>query len=290
MPGLFGRAFLPTLGGRSLYIESAQNARVKTWANLKSKKGRQTSGTFLVEGERLVMEALQSHFSIEAVLWDVGTDELSDVVQHACEARGIKVIELSPAAFNAVSDTVTPQGIAAVVGMPSPVGMGKFDGNQTALVVDGVQDPGNLGTLLRSADAFGVGVLCCGTGSVDPYAPKVVRASMGGIFRLNVVVQSSARFIEAWKQKHPDGQVVTTRAQAHTPCFQVDFCQPTLLLIGSEAAGVSEEAGNLADLEIAIPMEVGAESLNAGMAGSILLYEAYRQRQTLGEVTVSHDS
>lgn len=259
-----------------MYIESPQNARIRAWSRLKDKRGRQQSGEFLVEGVRLVEELLRSTLETVAVVWDVGTDELPDTLTEAAMERGVPLLEASPGAFAVLSDTVTPQGVLAVARMPLTA--------QTpappdqVLVLDGVQDPGNVGTLLRSADAFRMGQVCCGRGTVDPFAPKVVRASMGGLFRVPVVSADTVAYLQTWRTRWPDGQIVHARAHAEAACHELNFRRPTLLLVGSEASGVSPEAASLADTQVRIPMSEAAESLNAAVAGSILLYEMFRQR------------
>jgi RNA methyltransferase, TrmH family len=258
-----------------MFIESPQNARIKVWRQLKTKKGRLEHGLYVIEGIRLVEEALHSDVELAAVLWDVGCDELPDYITE--QPRVAKVFhELSPAAFAEVSDTTTPQGLIAIAKLPVDVSL--KDLSAQAVLLDGVQDPGNVGTLLRSADAFGFRQICCGTGTVDPFAPKVVRASMGGMFRSAVTAMDSVAWIEAWLRCHPDGQVVVTAADAPKVCHEVDLTGACLLVIGSEAFGVSEAVRNLATLHVQIPMVAGAESLNAAIAGSVLLYESLRQR------------
>ncbi|MCL6516054.1 MAG: RNA methyltransferase [Alicyclobacillus sp.] len=232
---------------------------------------------FLIEGRRLVEEALQSDLSIAAFLWNTGGDEPPADVLDRVRARGIPVYELSVQAFGAVSDTVTPQGCIAVAKMPAP-------GDTPAarpldLLLDGLQDPGNVGTLIRTAHALGATGVCCGTGTVDPYAPKVVRASMGGLFHLPVTVAESVDHIRRWKDLHPQGRVVVAMADAATACDELDLRCPLLMVIGSEASGVSAEVARLASDAVRIPMPGGAESLNAAVSGAILLYEAARQRR-----------
>lgn len=263
-----------------MLIESPQNPRVHRWGQLKTKKGRREHGAFLVEGARLVEESLRSSFEVEAVLWDVGTDELPTHLTDAAKERGVPVFELSPRAFAEVSDTVTPQGVISVVRTsdahvpPSQVRFG--------LVLDGLRDPGNLGTLLRSADAFGADVVYCGSETVDPLAPKVVRASMGGIFRVPVQTGDTAALVEAWRTAWPNGQVALAAADATADCDEVDFRQPTLIVVGGEAFGASEVAVLQANVRVRIPMTGMADSLNAAIAGSVLLYEASRQRRAEG--------
>jgi RNA methyltransferase, TrmH family len=258
-----------------MFLESPQNPRVRTWSGLKTKKGRSQEGEFIVEGMRLVEELLDSDLDVSALLWDVGTDELPRHLLAKASARELSPWELSPKAFEAVSDTVTPQGIIAIARLPQS-DLPSMPSH--VMVLDGVQDPGNVGTLIRSAEAFGFQTMFCGTGTVDPYAPKVVRASMGGLFRLDVFSGDSVDFIQSWKSQWPNGQVVLTTAHADISCKEADLSLPSLVLIGSEAFGVSTAAADLATLPVKIPMSGHTESLNAAIAGSVVMYEVFRQR------------
>lgn len=258
-----------------MFIESPQNARIKVWRQLKTKKGRMEHGQYLIEGMRLVEEALQSNVELIAVLWDVGTNELPESLHS--HPRVAKVLhELAPAAFAEVSDTSTSQGLIAVAKLPVAISTQALSAQ--AVLLDGVQDPGNVGTLLRSADAFGFRQVCCGTGTADPFSPKVVRASMGGLFRTSVSTMDSVAWIQAWKSNHPEGQIVVAAADAPHACHEASLTGDCLLVIGSEAFGVSEAVERLATVRVQIPMIDGAESLNAAIAGSVLLYESLRQR------------
>ncbi|MCL6445513.1 MAG: RNA methyltransferase [Alicyclobacillus sp.] len=257
-------------------IESPSNARVRAWSQLKTRKGRKQQGQFLVEGVRLVRELLASSLDIVVLLWDVGTDELSEDVAALASARGVPIVELAPSAFAEISDTATPQGVIAVARIPEEhPGFTPANG----LVLDGVQDPGNVGTLIRTAEAFGVTAVCCGTGTADPYAPKVVRATMGGLFRTHVVDTDTLSYVARWRNRWPQGRVVVAAASGEVTCEKAELSGPVLLVVGSEAAGVSEVVEAAADVRVRIPMVGLAESLNAAVAGSILLYEVFRQQQ-----------
>lgn len=259
-----------------MYIESPQNVRVRAWSQLKSKKGRTRDGLFLVEGRRLIDELTASTYDIEVLLWNVATDEPPEHLRQHQKIRR-HVYELSPAAFAQVSDTSTSQGLIAVASMPKELHAPPT--SSCAVLLDGVQDPGNVGTLLRSCEAFGFLSVCCGTNTVDPFSPKVVRAAMGGMFRLELSTEQSLSYIEQWQRAYPNGQVVVTAAESDELCYLADMGKPTLLIIGSEAFGASDAVRNQADKSVAIPMTATTESLNAAVAGSILLYEVYRQRR-----------
>ncbi|AEJ44194.1 tRNA/rRNA methyltransferase (SpoU) [Alicyclobacillus acidocaldarius subsp. acidocaldarius Tc-4-1] len=255
-----------------VYIESAHNDRVRAWARLKTRRGRERMGLFLVEGERLVAELLHSPLRLEALLWNVASDEPPGPLWRHPKADGRRY-ELSPQAFAAVADTETPQGVMAVAAIPQA----EPRYGPRVLVLDAIQDPGNVGTLVRSAEAFGFGEIVFGTGTVDPYAPKVVRASMGGLFRVNAVAGDAKAYLRAWRDRHPDGVVVATAADARERCDEAPMAGEVAVVIGNEARGVSDAVRQWAQRCVAIPMAGKAESLNAAMAGTILLYEAYRQ-------------
>lgn len=257
-----------------MFIESSANEKVKKWRKLKTKKGRKEQQLFLVEGIRLVEELLQSSWEPVYLLWDVGTEELSEKVVEKAKKRNTVIVEMSPAAFAAVSDTVTPQGVMVIAALPptSPVYP------EHVLLLDEVQDPGNAGTLLRAAEAFGLEEVVCSMGTVDPFAPKVVRAAMGGLFHLRVQAIDALPYIHTWSETWPQGQVISTQAAAEHQCHEADFTKPTLLIVGSEATGVSDKLIEASDNTVQIPMSGQAESLNAAMAGSILMYEMLRQR------------
>ncbi|MCL6633126.1 MAG: RNA methyltransferase [Alicyclobacillus herbarius] len=256
-----------------MYIDSPANDRVRAWARLKTRRGRTQQRAFLAEGPRQLQEALAARVEILAVLWDVSRDELDTEVQRELARRSIPFVELSPQAFAAVSDTVTPQGVISVIRLPEP---GAVKLPARCVMLDGIQDPGNVGTLLRTAEAFGLTHVCCAKGTADPFAPKVVRAAMGGLFRLTVIEQSALDFVRDWRAEWPDGQVLAAGADGSAECHRLDYRRPTLMVIGSEAHGVSEPVQQAADHEVRIPMPGGAESLNAAVAGAILLYEMTR--------------
>jgi len=254
------------------YIESTHNDRVRAWARLKTRRGRERAGLSLVEGERLVADLLKSSLRLEALLWNVASDEPPEALWRHPKADGRR-FELSPQAFAAVADTETPQGLMAIAAVPQhEPGYGP-----RVLVLDGVQDPGNVGTLVRSAEAFGFGEVVIGPGTADPYAPKVVRASMGGLFRVHAIACGVEHYLRVWRDRHPGGVVVATAADAVDRCDEAPMAGEVAVIIGNEARGVSDGARRLAHRCVAIPMAGEADSLNAAMAGTILLYEAYRQ-------------
>jgi TrmH family RNA methyltransferase len=174
--------------------------------------------------------------------------------------------------MKAMADTVTPQGILAVVPF---VELSPPSHPSLSLVVDRLRDPGNLGTILRSAHAAGVEQVILAPKTVDPYNPKVVRGAMGAHFRLPIKVLSWPEIADALAGV----QILLADVQGEQAHYEVDWTRPSALIIGGEAYGASREAKQLATATIAIPMHGGAESLNAAVAVSVILFEAARQRR-----------
>lgn len=229
---------------------------------------------FVLEGVRLALDALESGAPLELALY--APERLrATSLGAALLGRLAALPQATPATDQVVaaaSDTVHPQGVVAVARWPE-----REPGRPgLVLVLDALQDPGNLGTLLRSAEAVGAAEVLCAPGAADLYAPKVVRAAMGAHFRL-----AMAQDIE-WDEL--DGRlalvdhVYAADAGATMPYYAADWRQPCALVIGNEAGGLSDDARARATKLIGIPMRGGAESLNAAVAGSVILFEALRQR------------
>ncbi|NEW09816.1 RNA methyltransferase [Paenibacillus sp. SYP-B3998] len=256
-------------------IMSVQNARVKEWAQLLERRGREKQGKYLIEGFHLVEEALRAEAPVETIVYSLEKglpDGLSALAPETMEWIGV-----SQAVLEKCSDTQTPQGIMAVVAKPSldldELLSGEYD---LAVVLDGVQDPGNLGTIIRSADAVGANAVVLGRGTVDLYNPKTIRSTMGSMYHLPIV---EADLLELLPRARKRGvRLVTTSLQAQCSCYDTDLRQPTWLILGNEAKGVSPEVAAQSDVQVIIPMQGKAESLNVAMAATVLLFEASRQR------------
>ncbi|ASS74591.1 hypothetical protein CIG75_06005 [Tumebacillus algifaecis] len=260
-------------------ITSVKNNRVKDWAALKQKKYRTQTGLYIAEGVRLVEDALASGAPIEAIL--VSGDLQSgryDKIVNGVASQNIQVYEVTEQVMEHVSDTKTPQGVIAVlrqtIGDPHDFLENKTD--PLYLVLDGIQDPGNLGTMIRTADAVGATGVFLGKTCVDLYNPKVVRSTMGSMYHLPLFEVDLELFLPAMKRQGV--RVVGTTTDADKTVFQHDFTIGTALVIGSEAHGLSAGIADLVDHSIALPMPGQAESLNAAIASSVMLYEALRQR------------
>lgn len=241
----------------------------------RDKQERETAGLAVLEGVRLAEEALQAGVHLEYVLYSdhLLERERGAALLAALQAAGARTVPAAPEALDRAADTKSPQGIVAVF---RPRAWRAEDLKPGLVVVlDGVQDPGNLGTVIRTAEAFGAaGVVAAG--GVDPLNPKVIRGAMGSLFRLPVLTGEAGEVLRVLK-----GQgrriLVADAGGALTP-WTAPLASSTVLVIGNEGAGPSEAARSLADGVISIPMEGPTESLNAGVAASLLIYEAMRQR------------
>jgi len=227
----------------------------------------------MIEGVRLVEEALDNGFSPRLALYvpeQLEETPRGQQLSARLAATGT-AFATTPAILDTIADTVTPQGVVAAVPMPElparPTGL--------VLILDSVRDPGNCGTILRTAEAAGVSVVYLAPGTADPFSPKVVRAGMGAHFRLPMRVAPWSEIASAVAGR----QLLLAESEAELPYDQVDWRRPTALLIGGEAEGASPEAQQLQPTPIAIPMAGGAESLNAAIAAAVLLFEALRQQR-----------
>ncbi len=254
-------------------ITSAQNPKLKLIRSLTGRpRDRRKAGAFLAEGIRLVEEAMAAGWPFQFVLHAETLNERGRRLVNGLAASRIMVEPVTNELLHAISDTETSQGILAVldlVTLPLPGHPDFF------LIVDQVRDPGNLGTLLRTAAAAGVQAVLIPPETVDPYTPKVVRAGMGAHFRVPVLTMT-------WDQIRvlTGGlELYLADLDGEVNCWQADFRIPLGLVIGGEATGASAQARQLANRSVSIPMPGRMESLNAGVAGAILMFEVIRQRE-----------
>jgi RNA methyltransferase, TrmH family len=254
-------------------ITSSQNPKIKlVRALLGRAKERREAGAFVVEGVRLLEEAETRDWKFRFALYDGSLNARGSSLVESLLSRGIEVEEVSNRLMKLLSDTETPQGILAVLEFnPYPIP----DALDFILIPDQIRDPGNLGTLLRTAAAAGVQAVFLPPETTDAFAPKVVRSGMGAHFRLPI---QPMRW-EKIRREAKDLQVYLADMDG-TSCWETDLRPPLALIIGSEAEGASEEARELATQKISIPMSGDIESLNAGVAGSVLMFEVVRQRSS----------
>ncbi len=236
---------------------------------------------FVIEGERSVADALGRGVLPRVVLVREDWAPQSSVLPSLMMAAPV-VRHASRAVFDSVSDVETPAGVMAVVPMGTPPDPALPLG--LALLIDQVRDPGNMGTLIRSAAGFGAACVLTTASSVEPYNPKAVRAAMGSHFAVPI-----GPFDPPWSDRSRDGctQIVVAAGEAGVPPEAVDWSLPSVLVIGNEAHGVSADIRSIATVSVSIPMANGVESLNAGIAGAVILSDAARQRRINGVTSVA---
>lgn len=257
--GVFNPLLNISLIGWGIMITSLQNKQVKDWVKLHTRKGRMKTGTFLIEGHHLVEEAHNSE-------WDIKELIVQQDIQVPSWAESVTVNIVNEAVFKHIAQTTTPQGIAAVVYMAQPK---KITGNEV-LLIDQVQDPGNLGTMIRTADAAGFSAVILGNGTVDMYNDKVIRASQGSIFHLPILEGNLIDYIKMLKE---DGFSIWAAALEQSQLYhEVEKQNKIALIVGNEGAGIQENFLKEADTIVKIPIYGQAESLNVSIAAGILMY------------------
>jgi RNA methyltransferase, TrmH family len=259
-----------------LMITSTANERVRLARSLNQASGRRRERAYLVEGVRLVEEVLRAGIAPRLTLVDVEAMRQTDRGDALLEALGSAAgyLEASEKVLASVSEMVTPQGVVAVV--PLPEYHLPQDAGPLVLILDGVRDPGNLGTILRAAEATGIVRVVAAVGCVDPFGPKAVRAGMGAHFHLDVLAEADWADVARLVGDRPTWLATMRGGMLYD---MVDWGLDSALIVGGEAAGASGEAAALATGLVSIPMAGRAESLNAAMAASVLVFEAARQRR-----------
>lgn len=255
-------------------IVSNQNPKVKlVRALLQRPQARREHRAFVIEGVRLAEEALMAKCPAKFVLYTPDLSERGKAVVEGFSTRGVPTEMVSERVFRSTSETKTPQGILVVLSaiiFDPPASM------DFILILDSIQDPGNLGTILRTAAAVGCNAVFLTPGTVDPFSPKVVRAAMGAHFRLPIRQTTWEETRTLVQQQSL--QCILASPDAVTSYTKADLRVPLALILGSEAEGTSAHAHELADLHISIPMPGGMESLNVAVAAGVLMYEVIRQR------------
>jgi RNA methyltransferase, TrmH family len=261
-------------------ITSIRNPKVQMVRALNAQaKARREAGAFVIEGVRLVEEAHAQGWLPEWVLYSQSISPRGMQLVQSYRDRDIQVEQVAPAVLKAASDTENPQGILAVLPLKQ---LSVAADPNFVLILDGVSDPGNLGTILRTASAAGVEAVLLTTGSTDPFAPKVVRAGMGAHFHLPIRTCSWDEIVKYLAPEGTDPRMKVYLADAAGPLSytQAAFKSPLALIVGGEAEGAGEHARALAQDRVKIPMPGKAESLNVAAAAAILLFEVVRQRGT----------
>lgn len=252
-------------------ITSTHNERIAALRALSDKRERDRTGLFLVEGVKMVREAAGC-VRVETVLVDAEQAQALAPLTARLQEAGAQVLFAAPHVFRSVSDAKTPQGILAAVRMPASGGRPK---GARLVALDGVQDPGNVGTILRTADAAGFDGALLGAGCADAFGPKALRATMGSIFR--VPLWRTDALAQALADCRAAGYSIITSELNGSPFYERSGVgERFVLVIGSEARGVSPQVSQEATHRLKLPMRGGAESLNAAVAAGIMLYELTR--------------
>ncbi len=256
-------------------LTSLQNTLVKQIRKLHSSKERHNQDLFLIEGTHLVEEAVSVNYPLEVVCctseWQSANSSLWQQACHLSERAETVTEEV----LKAIATTVQPDGIVATAKRGDRTLAVPF--TDVVLALETIQDPGNLGTIIRTAAAVGVSGLWLSEDSVDLDNPKVLRASAGQWFRLPMAVSPDLKTTVQQSQKE-GMQVIATLPTATLTYWEVDWRKPTLILLGNEGAGLSTELTAMTDLQVKIPLQPGVESLNVAIAAALMLYEAQRQR------------
>ncbi len=261
-------------------IASRENSAVKQLHALADPKHRKREQSYLVEGIKMVEEALRDRAGVKLVV------AAPSLVQHhgkgvlkLAEAAGVEILWISERLMDALSENKTPQPVMAVVGMRSfPEEQLLGNGSALIIIAHQLQDPGNLGTIIRTAEAVGASGLAVTSNTVDPYNAKAVRASMGSILRLPVVpVSDTAAFIAACRQR--GFQTIGAALMGDTTHFDIDLTRPTAVVFGREGSGLPQEILSGIDHAVRIPMAETIDSLNVATSAAVILYEAFRQRR-----------
>lgn len=257
-------------------ISSKDNELIKHIKKLKDKKYRDESNEYIIEGVKLIEEAVKENAKIKKIIvcedttktYEIPTNITLEIARYEC-------VYVTEKIFNSITQVTNPQGIMAIVEKGSK--KEEIDFTQDVIVIlDDVQDPGNLGTILRTIDSIGLNQVIVSKGTADSFNPKVVRSTMGAIFRINII--ESENLIETIKSiKKHHFKLLVTSLQTENSIYDIKF-DKKIIVIGNEANGISKEIQDMADEKAKIPMLGKTESLNASVATGIVLYEYVRQK------------
>ena len=257
-------------------ITSKDNELIKHIRKLKDKKYRDESNEYVVEGVKLVEEAVKENAKIKQIIVCEDTTRTYEIPTHIMlEIAKYECISVSDKIFNIITQVTNPQGIMAIIEKNAQDA--QIDYSQDIIVVlDDVQDPGNLGTILRTVDSIGLNQIIVSKGTADAFNSKVVRSTMGAIFRIKIIeVENLAQEIKEMRKHH--FKLMVTSLQTKNSIYDIDF-NKKIIVIGNEANGVSKEIQDMADEKAKIPMLGRTESLNASVAAGVVMYEYVRQK------------
>lgn len=257
-------------------ITSKDNELIKHIRKLKDKKYRDESNEYVVEGVKLVEEAVKENAKIKQIIVCEDTTRTYEIPTHIMlEIARYECISVSNKIFNIITQVTNPQGIMAIIEKNAQDA--QIDYTQDIIVVlDDVQDPGNLGTILRTVDSIGLNQIIVSKGTADAFNSKVVRSTMGAIFRIKIIeVENLVQEIKKMRKHH--FKLMVTSLQTKNSIYDIDFYKK-IIVIGNEANGVSKEIQDMADEKAKIPMLGRTESLNASVAAGVVMYEYVRQK------------
>lgn len=256
-------------------ITSSQNQKIQEVRRLVSKRReREAAGLYIAEGIRLTEEALAHAEDCVYLLWSAPLSLRAEALVKCFTNAGVPTDEIDPRLMGSIAGTESPQGVLAVMRMRAQALPQKAD---FVILADGIQDPGNLGTLFRTAAAANADAVLLMPGCADAFSPKVIRSGMGTHFRLPIV-KVNWDSAEQWLRTQPGMRVFAADSDGGVSCWKTDLTGPSAIIIGSEGNGPCDRALALADARILIPMPGEIESLNAGIAAGILIFEVVRQR------------
>lgn len=262
-------------------ITSGDNSRIRLVRKLATRKGRAAEGRFAVEGRNLVSEILERDLDVDFIMIPAGAaDDAPDFIRKCIDSPDITVCEVPARVFAGLTDAENGIGMLAVVKLRE-YGPDLLDGlrpDDNILVLDRIQDPGNMGTLIRTAVAAGYKAIVAMSGTVDIYSPKVLRATAGMVFEIPVIYvpdNEALKGILGRSGRH----IVVTDVNGGVPYYKEDLSRGIALIIGNEGSGVSDALMEIADVRVTLPMKGRIESLNAAVAAAILMYEAVRGRE-----------
>ena len=259
-----------------MVITSKDNETIKKLKKLKEKKYRDQENCYIIEGVKLIKEAIQENAKIKLIIICDDCKQENDLESEIkYEIAKYECISVSEKIFLSLTNVVNPQGILAVIEREKQAE--KIDYNEDLyLILDDIQDPGNMGTILRTADSLNMKQIIVSKDCADAYNPKVVRSTMGAIFRINII--ESDNLVKTIKEmKKHKIKVMATSLETSKSMYNVSY-EKTAIVIGNEANGVEKEILELADEKIKIPMQGKTESLNASVATAVILYEAMRNK------------
>ncbi len=259
-------------------ITSSSNKLIKEIKLLHKKKDRWKKKSFFIEGIKSVEQCIKSGGKIKYIVYssELLNRDIESFLSNAID-QNYNIYKLSEDIFKEISDTDNPQGILAVVEFNEYKLNDIFKEDNFFIILDRVQDPGNLGTIIRTADAFGANGVIVTSGCVDVYNPKTIRSTMGSIFQIPIIhINDIIEAIDILKSKNIN--IISSSLDTDKYSYDIDFKRDCALVVGNEAKGISARVINASDKLVKIPMTGEAESLNAAVASGVLMYEVLRQR------------